>query len=564
MKDMMLLQTLLFGRIELWRDAVPDFIGGEPYANAQVLLSHSQEQYIAQLKGTPCQYDAMTEHNKSEWTEKLGELLASHLLSFGVHKDIDATNHSLPGTISTGITLLGIRKLNILSNGTQLTVGERCIMHVYIAVTLLHEITHAIMRARLMRPVAGEVLANPPYGFREPIVDCESISEIGEWFEQEVFGGVCYAHEIPIASCSTEMPSATRLTAWFAPGAWLNADATTKIYHIPTSWHSRILGEDFWKASGAPSKSRNFFHRPSVFVNETLSGDIINGKWEETQATYPDPQVDTYQEDFRIVQHWHNRHNIWKNLRAVWYDDEFIQWSLSPWYHLPSRWAIDTFTEAFTDRDEVGCAIIALQMADRVVWRWDLDTFNQYIPKVGVPQPGWVFHCIGLLMMASIPIREKGIDRKDRDLGHTVTLTPSRDMVAGGLKMDFQLRRAPATHKRGDRAEKSELFDHVNGRGQIEDGFSQMDYLTLVADVVARVTSSAIVHFSWVNAIKSAIQKLSKDRQELQAKYPDGHVDQWATDWAFTPPKYDKEMGYYDADGSACVLKFNAVSRIWE
>ncbi|KAI1744894.1 hypothetical protein F4680DRAFT_403630 [Xylaria scruposa] len=70
------LQTLLFGRIELWRDAIPSPMGNEPYEDAMVLLSHSQEQYIARFNGIPCQYDDMTQHSESEWTQKLDDHLS--------------------------------------------------------------------------------------------------------------------------------------------------------------------------------------------------------------------------------------------------------------------------------------------------------------------------------------------------------------------------------------------------------------------------------------------------------------------------------------------------------
>ncbi|KAI1744893.1 hypothetical protein F4680DRAFT_403626 [Xylaria scruposa] len=71
-------------------------------------------------------------------------------------------------------------------------------------------------------------------------------------------------------------------------------------------------------------------------------------------------------------------------------------WMYSPWFHLTGRREIETFAEAFADRDEVGCAIIAQKMADRVGWRRDLATFNQYIPQFGGDcHPDWVFHCIG-------------------------------------------------------------------------------------------------------------------------------------------------------------------------
>ncbi|KAI0439500.1 hypothetical protein F4803DRAFT_531109 [Xylaria telfairii] len=179
--------------------------------------------------------------------------------------------------------------------------------------------------------------------------------------------------------------------------------------------------------------------------------------------------------------------------------------------------------------------------------------------------PGWIFHCIGLLMMAAIPIREERIVRKDREPRASVTLTPSQDMIATGLKMDFQLRQPPIEHERGDHIGKSEFFDHINSRGQIEDGFSQLDYLALAADVVSRGTGNGpvLVHFSWVNAIQDAIHRLSRDRQQLQAANPNEHAAQWVDNWQFDIPKYDKEVGSYDASGSACLLKFNPASRTW-
>ncbi|RYC58230.1 hypothetical protein CHU98_g7983 [Xylaria longipes] len=473
--------------------------GKEPFEDALVLFSHSQEQYMAQLTGTPCQYDSMTTHSKSEWTQTLNELLHSHLISFGKLGGVDGVCCALPGTKATGITLLGIRRLSKLCDGTQLT--------------LLHELSHAIARGRMMRPPGGGIKTCPPRGLREPIVDCQGNNEIGEFFEQQLFGGVSGASEIPIAYSLTQMPSSTRRTVqWFVEGPWSEPSAITRTYHIPPSWHSRLLAEDFWKTSGALRKSGNFFHRPSIVVNETRSLAILNGQWTETQAIYPDPYVETYEEDLRIVRTWEARHNIWRDLRAGWYDDEYDQWRRSPLH----SW--------LAAKEEV----------------------------------------LGLLMMASLPIREKEVERQDRDRGHTVTVTPSKDAIARGLTVEFQLPQPPAPHKIGDRAGNSELWDQVNGRGQIAGGFSQLDYLTVAADLVSRVTSYAIVHFSWVNALRAAIQRLTRDRQRLQATYPNGHAAQWATDWAFDIPTYDKAVGRYNADGSARFLRFNPASGNWE
>ncbi|KAI0468218.1 hypothetical protein F4859DRAFT_491922 [Xylaria cf. heliscus] len=556
------LQTLLFGRIEPWENVVPDSIP-DPYGDSEVLLSHSKEQYLAQLNGTPCQYDSMTTHSTSEWKETLRTLLYTHLLSFGRLKGVDATCYSLPGTKAIGITLIGVTKLEILCSDTQLTIGERCMMHVLLAVTILHELAHAITRARRMRPAPGVEVKCPPQGFREPFVDYEQGSnEMGEWFEQRVFGGIGHTQDMPLGYSMTEMPSAMRPSRFFVPGPWLDPDAITRMHYVPVSWHSRLMAEDFWKSSDQPRKSRNFFHRPTVFVNETLTRLIRLTRWDVTHALQPDPYLDTYEDDLRIVQHWQNRHNIWKDFRAAWYDDEYFQWRRSPWSHLSLRWLTDAFAEAFADGDEVGCAVIADRLADSVGWRTDRETFVR-----SMAYPGWIFHCIGLLMMAAIPTREATI-RRVQIQAHIVRLTPSQLMSEHGLKKVFSLRRRTLEHDRGDEAEKSVLFDHINDRGQIADGFSQLDYLAVAADVVSwgtpRGRRDVFVHFSWVNSIKVAIQTLSQDRQALRARLPNGHVFMWAPNWAFDAPKYDKDVGYYNADGSAHAMKFRAVPRGWE
>lgn len=165
-------------------------------------------------------------------------------------------------------------------------------------------------------------------------------------------------------------------------------------------------------------------------------------------------------------------------------------------------------------------------------------------------------------MMASIPIRFNRMRRivQERPL-FTYSAAPSREAAALGFRATVDLNQGGEVNT--ESVEKSELFDQVHGRGQVERGFSQFDYLTLVIDLLSDITSYALVDVSWVDAILDAYKALLADRENIRDLYFDGQAARWAANWFFTVPKYTKRVGRFE-NGGFREMKFDSGTQQWE
>lgn len=556
------LRMLLFGRIELWKDAVPPEFGAEPFPNAQVLISYEMECDISKFTGAPCQNSDLNTVSSPKLKQRLIDLLTTHLWGFVEdQKSVEARDESPPGVPFTSISLINTRQLDALLN-TQLTLAERCSLHVYLAISMIHELCHAIINSRWQNYVPGRRNINVALNYKEPIVDCEGISEIGYTMEQCFFGGsmFCIPSGVPLGTIIQNIPNALQTNFPHVPGNWLSIGAPVRVSHVSSSWTSRLLSEAFWKDAGVPQKSANCFHRPSLFVNETPYRMDANLDW-SSETKVDDSLPGTSDGDRSIVQAWHERHALWNTLRAGWYEHEISHWKASPWFWTDYRLQIDKFAEAFSKRDQIRCGIAAQELV--MAADWEADDFHKYMPQSNTDlNSRWMFHCIGLLMMASIPIRFNRMRRivQERPV-FTYSAAPSREAAALGFRATVDL--TQGGEARTESVESSELFDQVHGRGRVNHGFSQFDYLTIVIDMISGITSYALVDISWLDAIRDAYKALLADREGIRDLYFEGQAARWATNWFFKVPKYTKRVGRFE-NGSFRELKFDSGTNQWE
>lgn len=169
---------------------------------------------------------------------------------------------------------------------------------------------------------------------------------------------------------------------------------------------------------------------------------------------------------------------------------------------------------------------------------------------------------LGLLMMASIPIRFNSMQRSVQERPRfTWSAAPSREAAALGFRATVDI--PDGGEERTESVGKSEFFDLFHGRGQLKGGFSQFDYLSLVHNIVADISSYALVDISWLDAMRNAYRTLLADRERIRDLYLDGQATRWASDWFFQVPKYTKRVGRFE-NSAFREMKLNSGTGQWE
>ncbi|KAI0506387.1 hypothetical protein F5B22DRAFT_650777 [Xylaria bambusicola] len=556
--DVSALETILFGRIDTWGNAIPpEYPHQCTYDDARVLLSYRMEQHLAAVTGKPCQYDDMRQMSKSQWRKRLEEILGTHLWSFimDTRDDADAWDHCLKGSNFTSITLINCDTLDHLMN-TPLTIAERCAIQVHLSSTIVHELCHAIFAGRFQN-----YLPFPKYKGKknvllppEPYLDCQGISELGHTMEQQFFGGTSNLARPPmttvcLGSVTFRVPNLSLKDYRGLPGAWSRPNAPIIGHQIPASWTSKLLAEAFWSDNSIPQKSASFFHRPFTFTNQTFVstsavelGEVI------VDEEKLEPPSTTSRTDMMIVKTWWEREEIYYNIRGEWWQDEHSKWKQSPWGCEKYMVGLYDFADAFAKKDVIRCGQISILLTHIANWSVDQGTFQECMPSDNRDlSPVWVFHCIGLLMMAAIPIRfaPVRITRKKRE-DFVYSTYPSREAMAAGhentIKIPFN------SINEGDDVPSSTFYNQIRGTGEKHD-FTQMDYLELAVQTLSDVLSYAPAYWSWANALMQAYHSLKADREEMQELLREAHPFSWAPTWPFKIPPYDKRVGRFKDDG---------------
>ncbi|KAI0194354.1 hypothetical protein EV127DRAFT_503695 [Xylaria flabelliformis] len=292
------------------------------------------------------------------------------------------------------------------------------------------ELTHAISRSRISngQNISPEVLNQVKYGpaskrYQEPYIENEPIREVGRSFEAAVFGGTPldgpfgqgskYAPNISMLVASIKYPSAYAIPR---SGTDMNNHpslafgAPIEVSFVPAALSWRLQSKVFWD-SMAPNGQDGFLY-PKIFTTAVQSEKYT------FRGTYRPVTVDPdaangirYQ---GMTQRWSQRLSLWSGKRKSWYDEASETWRKTPWGFEQVRRFIDTFRAAYRARDEAECANVAWELenelpaagfANRQMYRDKIATsIPEFGSTTGTP-PLWLFHCLGLLMLATLPLR---------------------------------------------------------------------------------------------------------------------------------------------------------------
>ncbi|KAI1321906.1 hypothetical protein F5Y16DRAFT_404989 [Xylariaceae sp. FL0255] len=338
---------------------------------------------------------------------------------------------------------------------------------------------------------------------------------------------------------------------------YLRPGSVTTVDFVPLLWYSRILSEEFWSLPGA--RSARFFHRQDVLTGKTPNHAPQDRLLSRRTLRFAAPELQDLRGAFedkdmwdKFIEEWKNRQAFWKSLRSEWNDEgSNDEWQDSAWSWPLMREKCHEFKLAFARKDEFTCENIATDLVACIRWKGRKEA--RY--KKSFPGPtqlkgwDWVWHTLGFLMLAALPIRDEDKDRvMIRE--EIVTMTPSRSAAAADRLHPIRFR------EKFDTKESSagvSFFYELDGNSAFTDELigeevHQDDYLQHVQKILLEYiqNTEAIVHKVFYDSIFDMWQKMVAARRLLETEYPHAAWTKWAPDWDFEVPDYDPTQMYFD------------------
>ncbi|KAI0391552.1 hypothetical protein F5Y17DRAFT_460732 [Xylariaceae sp. FL0594] len=563
------IETMLWGRMAYWVKAIPaKFKAPEPFPNCRVLLGRNLDIHLTASGGdpTPVDWAAISRRDERHWRDRLAYLLHKHLMSFAILDCIEAHACDIDQDVPeyTSICHINCDKVTLLMRD-DLTLSERALLEIQLAVTIVHEFMHAIYSARkaLDRKKDGNCIdPKDPFRRGDPLYNCEGVTELGVTMEQHVFDGLMDGRPsssgIPIVMMCVRAPNRTMPNTSYrgsVPGSW---QADPLHVHFPTTlWASKLLSEEFWADPRLPRKSDNFFHKTPVFQCDEKPGGGFGFVYAKNFNSFPI----VYPEDDRAADTWSDRQQLWAIYRMNWYEREFPVFDISPWSDMFARHRLSEFSRAFAKRDEFACGQIAQWFLKGMPWEQSL---KEYTDKGATNN--WIFHVIGLLMSASIPTREREYTVSGMNaLPFSYVGFPSRSADAAGQKTRVYIPSEIYTRKDIKTVPASQFYNPFAGDSLPADRIAQDDYLALADAVVAHVSGRFPIYPAWVAELVKRRAEIKDARDKIRRDYPSSHRQRWSSAWDFVVPAYSVDAVVWDVRLNRFVdLWYNVTMKRWE
>ncbi|KAI0407731.1 hypothetical protein F4802DRAFT_620636 [Xylaria palmicola] len=577
------LQTMLFGKLAYWRDAalkiqgkdatnlefsLPDWPNSlpEPFPGAKVLLSHAfyKERWTALFPDTPCNMDAILGFDEDAWTRRLESIASKQEWALSpLNNDPDQRISGVTFSTHGNIIIIDPVFLEALMNDN-ITLAERCTLLFFQANTILHELSHALMSTR-MRIDTDPILTGLTKGdtnLTEPFIDFGGSAELGYALENAVFGGV-------LRDCSHRGPFSVLLgphyKTWPFP-TLSDASATmgskvpghpdfaagveNRLIMIPALYFSRMLSESYWKDERNPRKSDHFFDRLDIFSARTphQPGTSLRD-YQRTPVIENREQI----EDYRVrgllkpavadmIIEWEQRESLWKEIRAGWFEDEGIIWLMSPWGTTQARGHVSGFNKEarkdISQRDLFTAVFHANQLANIINWYSGGEAYRESLMEQSIPA---VWHAVGLLMLAALPIRPEMCTRPATMLKMPHYMMPSSHAPHKAHKYITSNCPPPSSLAILGCA-RSEFFDPLgrDGRYFAYGEYTHLDYLDLVLKLINHWAMGGMpVSTPWLQEICRLEAKLRAQRVDQDVRQVLYRAGTWVQDWDFVVPPYD-------------------------
>ncbi|KAI0976866.1 hypothetical protein F4678DRAFT_480306 [Xylaria arbuscula] len=545
-----MIETILFGLITDWDQASDLPI---PFQGAHVLLSRIRSKSVCYSSNVPCALDYVDQYfNQDDWTARLETLMATQEYSFIDRFDQDSTTWGVTVHSLHAFILTDVAPLKNLIHG-DITLSERCMLHFIVATTILHEMFHALHKYRKIDTSWPENLPpinwfkQPNYG--EPLVDFDATNEMGFAAEQRIFGGQLILGPLRVM----DLPLGVYREQWpnpiLGPGEEVDENhpswqkgAKLSNQRVTALYASRLLSTQFWETPFIPNKSENHFHFTNLFQTESLyCGEAF---WQSYRATALTQQLppSLLPGDVETIVAWHDRYVAWFALRDGWYNRDLVVWGTTPWSAHQHRQSILAFGRAFARKDEVECATVAVHFIQSIRWEMGKNFYLSKMPPKDQDHQPWIFHTIGLLMAAAIPIRQSEASNPREFPQHIAKWQPSQAAEAARNPSKKKLT-FPARPVDDRRVGRSELWDPMDSEDEIFD-FGHEDYLGLAESVIKHLADSGVeVSAPWLREITKTLEDLRQQRRD--PGMPTQDLGTWAASWDFVIPAYNNTISKF-------------------
>ncbi|KAI0912875.1 hypothetical protein F4823DRAFT_632869 [Ustulina deusta] len=507
-----MIEAILFGLIARW-DEVSD--RPAPWPDANVLLTRPYYKEFCSSQKKPCALDDIARFSTAVWTIRFETLMKA--LTYGFVDRFEDSSSTWGATIHH-LRAMIVVDVNIIKNlmGNQITLAERCLLQFILAVT---------------------------------VVDFDAANEMGFAAEQRIFGGELYigplnCNDIPFGAYRMNWPeplmTPTENVDTSHPSVAFGAKIITA--RIPALYASKLLSAAFWSDPTIPMKSENHFHFNALMITEaTFRGDVLNQHFDPCSPAGELP-ARLQPGELEMMRGWNEQLQNWLTLRDGWYKPSQAQWQDSSWSYYKNRGSILAFGSAFARKDEITCAQIARNFLYKAAWNRGERGYIASLPRHDRPNHEWVFHAIGCLMSAALPIRRDVLTNEKTTPEAMVFFVPSREAQAKNREPKTYVGRERL--KQEETAEPSELYDPLCREAEDEiAAFRQEDYLDLVASLLHHLSGLDIpISAPWLREISRTAEDLRRQRRDTRRGTH--RESSWAT-WRFVVPAYNNTMSKF-------------------
>ncbi|TRX96522.1 hypothetical protein FHL15_002794 [Xylaria flabelliformis] len=538
-----MLEAVLYGAYINWEDA---YHTPPPFKGAHLLLSLEHIRMLCNARQAPCVHGFIALFTPGHYAARLEHLLREQTWTFV---------EDFLGSGTWGVTLgqlgdligIDVGPIRTLMAGN-ITIAERCMLQFSLMTTMLHEMIHALNRSRKVDQTWPAYL--PPISFlnhpetSEPLLNDDAAVEMGFAAEQRIFGGQLvlgpmYCDDLPFGAYISDWPSPFEGSPdkdivadhWaFQPGRIMH------ITRLPALFTSKILSAEFWDDATIARKSANHFHCDRLFVSDTISAGRDSDMVYSAARLHPNAGVMPKAGELEMIADWLHRKWDWEQRRAGWFEQSWQEWRRTPWSDVRSRQRIIKFGRKFGRRNRIECEWIALTLLGAVECCETRDIYIQNLPPYKEDNK-WVFHAMGLLMLAALPIRNYAIE-SDENINRTWRFI-SREGTAERLK---GVKESYHSHRIDERRiPASVLHDPLGRPGPVEaDNFYQEDYLDVLGRLVNYLARNDVaVSHPWLQQIMNTAHDLRRQRRDVSRSKLS-----WA-EWRFTIPTYDTSLSRF-------------------
>ncbi|KAI1294321.1 hypothetical protein F5Y03DRAFT_410857 [Xylaria venustula] len=540
------LGTLLYGRIQRWYQLYGDPSKAEEHKlkgeDKKILLTPSYERSECVKMKKPF-VGREIEPDAEKRREYLCQLLKNHVWTFMPRTASVRGDTSYIDPKQMTVARLNSGFLGPLCGDT-ITIAERCVLYARLSMTMLHEIMHAIMMMRVA--VFHENVARELHGILspEPFINGEPIAEVGRSFEAAVFGGDVpfmdskYARRIPIAELGFEYPCRYSISGKCAvdeADPSMNWSKPIKYWYLPAALFWRLQSRRFWESR--PPNGRDGFHFPRILHTE-IAMDLYSRRFMFNAIEFDNEACEKHQLQ-GFEQRWNERRSLWLS-RRPWIDQAIQEWHGTPWGYIEQRKSVERFIVAYRQRNEAECIVAAQNLIGALppikCANVDREPVSRILPKRNESQPPqWIFHCLGLLMLASLPLRHSEPPRVDNS--RSVLYKPSSAAEQSGY---VPFARPDVSRVTPKIPRRDVFFDRLGDYGWSR-FMSRRGLMSQVYRIIAHVMVSTRASAPY--PLFAAVERLLVILRMAMLK-PDFNELAWLAYFPFEFPKYDPNSMY--------------------